>query len=92
MRRAKAALTFGRYRPIVAEGDLVLYIREHSAERILIALNFGVDPASVQFPQPLQGQVLVSCFADREGEGIEAGIELRSDEGLVIELAENSTI
>jgi alpha-glucosidase len=92
VRRAKAALTIGRYRPIVAEGDLILYIREHDAERLLIALNLGADPASVQFPQPLQGHVLVSCLADREDERIEAGIELRGDEGLVIELAENSAI
>jgi alpha-glucosidase len=92
LRRAKAALTIGRYRPMVAGGDLVLYIREHGAERILIALNLGADPASVQFPQPLRGHVLVSCFADREDEAIAAGIELRGHEGLVIELAENSAI
>jgi alpha-glucosidase len=92
VRRAKSALNIGRYRPIVTEGDLILYIREHGAERILIALNLGTEPVSVQFPQPLQGHVLVSCFADREGEAIEPGIELRGDEGLVIELAESSAI
>jgi alpha-glucosidase len=91
VRRAQAALSLGRYRPIVAQGDLVLYIREHITERILIAINLGADPASVSFPQPLQGRVLVSCFADRDGEAVEE-IALRGHEGLVIELSRYSPV
>ena len=84
VRRAQPALAVGSYLPIVAEGDLNLYTREYSEDRILIALNLGADPVSVRLPQPVQGRVLVSCFADRDGEGIVGEIELRPHEGLVI--------
>lgn len=63
---------------------MILYTREYSEDRILIALNLGADPASVRLPQPVQGRVLVSCFADRDGEGIGGEIELRPHEGLII--------
>ena len=89
-RRAQPALTLGSYRPIVANGDLILYVREHGEERILIALNLGADPMAARFPRPPQGRVLVSCFADRDGETIDNGIELRAHEGLVIALAHGS--
>jgi alpha-glucosidase len=85
-RRAQPALTLGSYHPIVAQGDLLLYTREHEADRVLVALNLGADPASVDFPQPLHGSVLVSSVADREHEAITGGIELRPHEGLVIAL------
>ena len=85
-RREQPALALGSYRPIAAQGDLLLYEREHGGDRILVALNLGSDPASVSFPQPLQGRVLVSCFADRDGEAVTGDIELRPDEGLVIKL------
>jgi alpha-glucosidase len=70
----------------VAEGDLLLYAREHQSGRVLVALNLGDDPASVSFPHPLQGCVLVSSFADRDDENIDGGIELRPLEGLVVAL------
>jgi alpha-glucosidase len=91
-RRAKVAITLGSYRPIVAHGDLILYMRENAEEQILVALNLGPSPASVRFPQPLRGQVLVSSFADRDGETIEGGIDLRDHEGLVIDLVHGSPV
>jgi alpha-glucosidase len=91
-RRAKVALTLGSYRPIVADGDLILYMRENAEEQILIALNLGSNPASVRFPQPMRGQVLVSSFADRDGETIKGRIDLRDNEGLVIDLVRGSPV
>jgi alpha-glucosidase len=84
MRRAQPALTLGSYHPIAAEGDLLLYTREYRADRVLVALNLGGDPTAVDFPQSFHGRVLISCFADREDEVINGGIELRPHEGLVI--------
>ena len=92
VRRSRRALKTGSYRPIVAQAGLILFMRESAEEQILIALNLGPNPASVRFPQPLRGQVLVSGFADRDGEAIEDGIELRDDEGLVIDLAHGSLV
>ena len=85
-RRAQPALTLGSYHPISAGGDLILYTRAHDGSRILLALNLGADPISVAFPQPVRGKVLVSCFADRDDEAVDGGIELRPHEGLIIAL------
>jgi len=89
-RRATPALTLGSYRWLLARGDLLLYIREHNAERILVALNLGDEPAAMRFPEPLHGRVLVSALSDRDGEAITGGIDLRGNEGLVIALAPDS--
>ena len=86
-RRAQPALTIGSYHPIAAEGDLILYTREHAGDRNLVAFNLGGDPASLRLPQPVQGRVLVSSFADRDGEVIDGELPLRPHEGLVIAAA-----
>jgi alpha-glucosidase len=65
---------------------LLLYRREYETDRIRVALNLGSDPASVSFPETVQGRVLVSCFADREEETIDGEIELRPHEGLIVKL------
>ncbi len=91
-RRAHPSLTHGCYRPIVASGDLILYAREHRDERVLVALNLGAEPTAVRFPAPLQGQVLVSAFADRDGEPLKDDIALRAHEGLVIRLASGAQL
>ena len=62
-RRDHAALTLGRFCPVVAQGDLILYVREQDDDRVLVALNLGGAPTSVDFPQPIRGRVLVSAFA-----------------------------
>jgi alpha-glucosidase len=91
-RRAHPALALGDYRPIVASGDLILYVREHRDERVLVALNLGAEPIAARLSGPLQGRVLVSAFADRDGEPVESGLDLRAHEGLVIRLAPGSEI
>jgi alpha-glucosidase len=91
-RRARPALTLGGFRPVVASGDLMLYVREQGDDRVLVALNLGAAPASVGFPQPVRGRVLVSAFADREDESVDGDVELRAHEGLVIALSPGSPL
>jgi alpha-glucosidase len=87
LRRTRPALTAGSYKPVVAQGDLLLYVRELGADRVLVALNLGSDATSVDFTSiHFRGRVLVSSFADRDGEVLTGSIDLRGDEGLVIEL------
>jgi alpha-glucosidase len=87
LRRTRPALTAGSYKPVVAQGDLLLYVRELGADRVLVALNLGSDATSVDFTSiHFRGRVLVSSFADRDGEALTGSIDLRGDEGLVIEL------
>jgi alpha-glucosidase len=91
-RRTSTALLWGAYRPIVAAGDLLLYGRETEDERMLVALNMGVDAAELRFAEPLVGRVLVSAFGDRDGEPVRTAFALRENEGLVIALEAGSSL
>jgi alpha-glucosidase len=82
LRRRHIALSEGLYKPIAAEGDLLLFFRELRDERLMIALNMGSQPISVAFA--LSGSVLLSSFADREAEPLKNTIDLRGNEGLVV--------
>jgi alpha-glucosidase len=87
-RRRQAALSAGSYRRVLSQRDLLLYVRQFGRERILIALNLGCDAIATMLPGTAAfGRVLVSCFGDREGEDITERIDLRGNEGLVIEVA-----
>jgi alpha-glucosidase len=87
-RREQAALSAGSYRRVPSQRDLLLYVRQFGRERILIALNLGCDAIATTLPATAAfGRVLVSCFGDREGEDITERIDLRGNEGQVIEVA-----
>jgi alpha-glucosidase len=54
---------------------------------VLIALNMGPEPIAVAFPdERLSGCVLLSSFADREGEEVRARVDLRGNEGLLVKV------
>jgi alpha-glucosidase len=85
LRRARPALTAGAYRPLAAQGDLLLCRREHADDQVTVALNLGVEPTSVLLDSmPPDARVLLSSNADRDGERIERAIDLRGNEGLII--------
>jgi alpha-glucosidase len=87
LRRAQPALVAGAYRPVAAQGDLLLYRREHDGDRILVALNMGGDPTNVRPEKaPLCGRILLSSHADRNGERIDGELDLRGNEGVIIGL------
>ncbi len=93
LRRTEPALTMGSYIPIVARGDLLLFVRQTPAQRILITLNLGEEPTEVSFPgSRLEGTVLVSSFGDRDGETVSGDVDLRPNEGFVIRLDANTDI
>ena len=85
LRRSHIALTEGAYRPVAPDGDLLLFFREWHDDRLLIALNMGSQPSAVSFVgERLSGRVLLSTFADREGEVVADTVDLRGNEGLVV--------
>jgi alpha-glucosidase len=86
-RRGHPALSVGRYRPLAADGDVLLYNREHAGERFLIALNLGAAPATITIDPPPSGSVVVASDIEREGEAISGPFELGADDGLVVRLA-----
>jgi alpha-glucosidase len=86
-RRNHVALAEGSYKPLMASGELLLFCRELRAERVLIALNMGSEPIAVSFPDKRSsGRVLLSSFADREGEEVRASFDLRGNEGLLLKV------
>jgi len=93
LRRSRPSLTLGRYRPLFVSGDLLLFAREFESERTLVALNMGQEATSVAFESGLlAGRLLVSSFGDRDGEAVTGSIDLRADEGAVVELFEESVL
>ena len=81
LRRATAALSRGSYRTAFFDDQVYGYVREHGAQRLLIALNFSHEPRAVAIPP---GRVLLSTHMDRDGQ---SPLELRADEGVVIALS-----
>ena len=85
LRKERDVLVTGRYRPVAAEGDLLLYRREGPSESITVALNLGDDPVSLETEgRGLDGDILLSTCLDREGEGINGTLDLRGNEGVAI--------
>jgi|SRR5215203_198040 len=92
LRRVRAPLTLGAYHPVAAAGDLLIFVRQYDNERLLIALNLGDEPAQVNFASPAGGRILLSSMGDREWEPVNGTIDLRDNEGLIIELSPESVI
>jgi alpha-glucosidase len=88
LRESSSALQLGIYQPINASGDLLLYIRQHGEERILVTLNLGDEPLSVSLPGGgVEGRILLTTMCDRESEAVTGTIELRPAEGMLIALS-----
>lgn len=88
LRHDNPVLLHGTYRSVLAEDDILMFIRTLEEDSLLIALNFGDQPAAV-VPKPdwRRGKLLLSSFLDRNAETIADGINLRPFEGVVVELS-----
>jgi alpha-glucosidase len=85
LRRAAPALAGGAYEPVVADGDVLAYLRSGDGQRYLVALNLGPGPARLAVPGPAAGgRALVSTRPGRDGEAVGGVLELRGDEGVVV--------
>ena len=88
LRRSTPALTTGNYRPIEgASNDYFVYLRQSGSQRYLIALNFSGNEQTVKVSEMGNGRIVLSTYLDREEPIDLALLQLRSDEGCVIELA-----
>ena len=93
LRRRHEALQIGSYRPITSANELLLFVREHGGEKLLIALNMGQKSTSVSFASgSLRGHILLSSFCDRDTESIDGNVDLRSNEGAIIKLAADAIV
>ncbi len=85
-RQSQPALMVGSYRPLPADGDLLAYFREHEGKRFLVVLNLGHEPQAFALPEgAASGRVVVCTDIDREEEKVHGSLQLRGDEGLVVE-------
>ena len=88
VRRRSPSLLFGRYQPLAAERDLLLFFREHGRERTLICLNLGEGDVAVTLADGrLRGPILVSSRGDRDGTPVDGELALNGHEGVVVALA-----
>jgi alpha-glucosidase len=83
LRRSRPALTRGSYRPLAADGEVLVFMRECAEDRAVVALNLGQEPA-VAIIEDDATRVLLCTGLDRDGEKIGTSVELRPNEGLVI--------
>jgi alpha-glucosidase len=87
MRRSHPALSMGEYFPVSASGEVLAYIRHAGGKRMLIALNLSDHPCMLPLEAlGLRGRALLSTHLDREDELISTTLELRSNEGLIVEI------
>jgi alpha-glucosidase len=85
LRRNMPALVIGSYRRLATEGEVLVFLRQHTRESVLVALNFGPGKATVEVGQKVPlGRILLSSGGNREGEPVGGRLELHGNEGLVI--------
>jgi len=85
LRKKSPQLVQGAYRPIAAEGDVLLYRRDGDGGALVVALNLGAKPVSIASSSIGVGRaVLLSTFLDRRGEEVQGAFELRGNEGVIL--------
>jgi alpha-glucosidase len=88
LRRAEPALAVGEFAPLPASGDLMAYVRKADERRLLIVLNLGPKPQSFDLSDlQCRATLLLSTHLDRGREKLDDKLDLRGDEGGVIELS-----
>jgi alpha-glucosidase len=86
LRRKHPALISGHYWSIPTPDGVFAFLREQGDELFLVALNFTDQPQAVHFPARIYwAEVFLSTHLDRAGKRILETIELRPDEGVILE-------
>jgi alpha-glucosidase len=89
LRRREPSLSIGSFAAVPAQGDLLAYRRQFGdAWRFLIVLKLGPGPADLHSAVGHRGTIALSTHLDRQSEPIAGEIELRGDEGVIVQLAD----
>jgi alpha-glucosidase len=83
LRKRHPALMTGSYHALFATGDVLLYRRKQGETSILVALNLGPQPESLEV-EGCRGTILLSTYCDRASEFCKGAIDLRPHEGVVV--------
>ena len=87
LRRSEPALSVGDYAALPSGEDLMAYMRKVGERRLLIVLNFAAAARRFNLSELQAGaSLLLSTCLDRAGEKLEEDLQLRGDEGVIIEL------
>jgi alpha-glucosidase len=84
-RRKHKALKQGKWRPLGSADDVLAYERAFGDERIETLLNFSNAPRRVEGLGLETARIALSTHADRRGELAREVVELRPNEGLILE-------
>ncbi|HZA56794.1 MAG TPA: alpha-amylase family glycosyl hydrolase [Candidatus Udaeobacter sp.] len=87
LRRAEPALSVGGFAPLPADNDLIAYVRKTDERRLLVVLNLGAKARRFSMTElHCRAAVLLSTHFDRNRAELRDQLELRGDEGVIIEL------
>ncbi len=87
LRNNEPALQIGNYIPVLAEGNMLSYIREHSEKKFLIALNLGDSEENCEPKlKSWKGKVKIATHQELYDRDIEDRVYLGSNQGVVIEI------
>ena len=88
LRRAEPVLSVGDYSALPSGDDVVAYMRKAGDRRLLIALNFGVQPRGFNVADlQSRGVLLLSTHLDRQNEECSEEMTLRGNEGVIVEIS-----
>jgi alpha-glucosidase len=87
LRRAEPALAAGEFAPLPADNDLIAYVRKTDERRLLVVLNLSATARSFSLSElQCRAALLLSTHLDRNRVELGSQLELRPDEGVIIEL------
>ena len=86
LRASEDALLMGEYAPGAVRNDVFSFFRTYGDRRLLVCLNFGAEPETLDVSaQQVQGRILLSTRLDRQGEPVHGRVDLRENEGVLVE-------
>jgi len=87
LRRKEPALNVGHYHSVYSNKQVIVYVRESSANRFLIALNMTHRPCFIHLEKYIfEGCVELSTEPERNGRLVNERLTLSGDEGMVVRL------
>jgi alpha-glucosidase len=88
LRKASPALQYGDYQAVdAAPEDCYVYFRQTADQRFLVALNFSGQAQTLDLPAPGTGTLRAGTDLARPLAVVEKQLELRENEGVIIEYA-----
>lgn len=91
-RRATPALQWGSYLPLDGvPRDSFAFLRQAGEQRVLVVLNFSDTEQRLALSELGPGRLVISTHMDRQGTASLDPLDLRADEGIIVELEDNLT-